>query len=154
MTPQLIAHLRLLVRMTRPRDWHDGMPVVWMSVKKTAELLGITPAQVNRNENRLMAMRLITFRDSANHKRFGTRCPESERITGANGIDLSRLGNLLKPGIDEEALDPVTATELLTEIRARQAEVKAAVRDMPCQLRLSHPPDAGSAAFTPLRRSR
>ena len=52
-----IAHLRLLVRMTRPRDWHDGMPVVWMSVKKTAELLGITPAQVNRNENRLMAMR-------------------------------------------------------------------------------------------------
>ena len=36
MTPQLIAHLRLLVRMTRPRDWHDGTPVVWMSVKKTA----------------------------------------------------------------------------------------------------------------------
>ena len=41
--------------------------------------------------------------------------------------DLARLGNLLKLGIDEEALDPVTATNLLDEIRTRQAEVKAAL---------------------------
>lgn len=63
-----------------------------MPARRTAELLGVTPAQVNRNENRLMALQLITFRDSPNHKRCGTRCPESGRITSASGIDLSPLG--------------------------------------------------------------
>ena len=125
MTPQLIAHLRLLVRMTRPRDWHDGTPVVWMSVKKTAELLGITPAQVNRNENRLMALMLITFRDSANHKRFGTRCPESERITAANGIDLSPLGARLHylrqmhKAIIETRSRKALSRQLITRLRRR-----------------------------------
>ena len=135
MTPQLIAHLRLLVRMTRPRDWHDGMPVVWMSVKKTAELLGITPAQVNRNENRLMAMRLITFRDSANHKRFGTRCPESERITGANGIDLSPLGTQLTylRGMREAILETrhrkAEYRQLITRLRRRIRGIFAGMSD-------------------------
>lgn len=32
---------------------------------------------------------------------------------------------LLKLGIDEEALDPMTAEDLLNEIRTRQGEVKA-----------------------------
>lgn len=41
--------------------------------------------------------------------------------------DLARLGNLLKLGIDEEALDPATVEDLLTEIRNRLAEVKAAL---------------------------
>ena len=135
MTPQLIAHLRLLVRMTRPRNWHDGMPVVWMSVKKTAELLGITPAQVNRNENRLMAMRLITFRDSANHKRFGTRCQESERITGANGIDLSPLGTQLTylRGMREAILETrhrkAAYRQLITRLRRRIRGIFAGMND-------------------------
>ena len=95
LSPQLITHLRLLVRMTQKRDWFDGMPVVWLSVRRTAELLGVTPAQVNRNENRLMALQLITFRDSPNHKRCGMRCPESGRITGASGIDLWYANNMI-----------------------------------------------------------
>ena len=125
MTPQLIAHLRLLVRMTRPRDWHDGTPVVWMSVKKTAELLGVTPAQVNRNENRLMALMLITFRDSANHKRFGARCPQSDRITAANGIDLSPLGARLhylrqmRGAIIETRSRKAEFRQLITRLRRR-----------------------------------
>ena len=63
---------------------------------------------------------------------LGARLPDPSRHEAVRELvrtnaDLARLGNLLKLGIDEEALDPVTATELLTEIRTRQAEVKAAL---------------------------
>lgn len=135
MTPQLIAHLRLLVRMTMPRDWHDGTPVVWMSVKKTADLLGITPAQVNRNENRLMALMLITFRDSANHKRFGTRCPESKRITTANGIDLSPVGARLhylrqmRKAIIETRSRKAEYRQLITRLRRRIRGIFVGIED-------------------------
>jgi hypothetical protein len=44
--------------------------------------------------------------------------------------DLARLGNLLKLGIDEESLDPAAATELIAEIRKRQAEVKAEIQKL------------------------
>ena len=67
---------------------------------------------------------------------LGVRLPDPSRHEAVRELvrinaDLARLGNLLKLGIDEEALDPATAEDLLTEIRNRQAEVKAAVRDMP-----------------------
>ena len=87
-SPMLIAHIELLVSFTQDRDWHDGRPVVWLSVEKTAQLLGISPSQVNYNERQMLRLVAITFHDSGNHKRHGHRCPDTGRILEAHGVDL------------------------------------------------------------------
>ncbi len=59
----LIRHLEMLVSMTQERDWHDGRPIVWMSVQETADRLGISSAQVNEHENALTAGNALTNRN-------------------------------------------------------------------------------------------
>ena len=92
-TDGLIRHLEMLVSMTQERDWHDGRPIVWMSVQETADRLGISSAQVNEHENALLKLGAVYFDDSANYKRWGRR-NERGRIIEAYGINLSPLGRL------------------------------------------------------------
>ena len=94
-TSALIAHIRLLVSMTQHQDWLDHKPIVWMSVAKTAQRLGISCSQVNRQENKLMRLGAITWDDSANHKRFGHRNADG-RIVEAYGINLAPLASMLE----------------------------------------------------------
>jgi replication initiation protein RepC len=84
----LIHHLELLITMTQRRDWYDGYPVVWMSVGETAHRLGISPSQVNENENKLLRLGAISFIDSGNYKRWGRRNADG-RIAEAFGINLA-----------------------------------------------------------------
>ena len=52
----LIAHIQLLVTHMQAREWIDGTPIVYMSVAKTAEKLGISPSQVSYNERQLVRL--------------------------------------------------------------------------------------------------
>lgn len=90
----LIRHIELMVAHTRLKDWHDRLPVVWMSVAKIGEHLGISCSQVRKNERRLLELGAISFQDSGNHKRFGKRGPDG-KIIEAYGINLAPLGYLL-----------------------------------------------------------
>lgn len=93
--PRLIHHLHLLLEWTRPQDWVPGArPIVWLSVRETADQLGVTPSQVRRNEKRLHELGAISWKDSANHRRFGER-DENEAIVEAWGVDLSPAASLL-----------------------------------------------------------
>jgi hypothetical protein len=91
----LIAHIRLLVAHTQARDWIDGTPIVYMSVAKTAERLGISPSQVSYNERQLVRLRAITHIDSGNYKRFARRCPDTGRMIEGRGVSLAPLGQQL-----------------------------------------------------------
>ena len=94
-TSALITHIVMLVKMTQDRDWLDRKPIVWMSVAKTAQRLGISCSQVNRQENKLMELGAITWDDSGNHKRFGRRNADG-RIIEAYGINLAPLAAMLE----------------------------------------------------------
>ena len=107
-TSTLLDHLELLVSMTQQQDWLARRPIVWLSVAKTAQRLGITPSQVNRYENQLMQLGVITWDDSGNHKRFGRRDDEG-RIVEAYGINLAPLGTMLAALRAEE--DAITHAE-------------------------------------------
>ena len=63
-THKLITHLEFLIARTQDRDWHQGKPIVWYSVKMTADALGYTAiGQINKNENMLMRLGAISWND-------------------------------------------------------------------------------------------
>jgi hypothetical protein len=94
----------------------------------------VTPAE--RDRLRALAARLhISLSDLIHRSALGARLPDASRHETVRELvrinaDLARLGNLLKLGIDEESLDPAAATELIAEIRKRQAEVKAEIQKL------------------------
>ena len=92
-TDALIAHYRLLVMYTQEQDWHESKPIVWLSVAETARKLNIEPRQVNRNENQLMELGVLTWSDSPNHKRFGSRDRDGS-IIRACGVNLMPSVNM------------------------------------------------------------
>ena len=94
-TDPLIAHYRLLVLYTQEQDWHESKPIVWLSVAETARKLNIEPRQVNRNENQLMELGVLTWSDSPNHKRFGSRDRDGS-IIRACGVNLMPSVNMAK----------------------------------------------------------
>lgn len=65
----------------------------------------------------------------------GAELPSSDRHRHVRELlrinaDLARLGNLLKLGIVEEALDHGDAMALIGDIRKRQAELKIVIKRM------------------------
>ena len=47
------TYLFFLVDKTQERDWSDGAPIVWWSVQRLADSLGVSARQVNRPETSL-----------------------------------------------------------------------------------------------------
>ena len=117
-TQALLTHIEFLVGHSSARDWQDGRPVVWMSRARTAELLGITAGQVTARENQLMRLGALSFDDSANHKRYGRRCPDTGRIIEACGVNLAPLGRMLHY---LQQIDRIAQDEARRRAVARQA---------------------------------
>lgn len=113
--PRLVHHFRVLLQYTRSQDWTPGArPVVWLSVQETAIHLGVTPSQVRRNEKKLHELGAISWKDSANHRRYGER-DENDNIVEAWGIDLSPAAALLD-----------TLREAADQLCSRRAECRQA----------------------------
>ena len=134
----LINHFRMLVAYTRDADWHQGKPIVWLSVAETARKLNITRQQVNKNENRLMRLGAISWSDSPNHKRFGHR-NEDGNITIATGVNLMPSVGLIEDlrrllnEIDATARAFQLAKEQLTVLRRRCRSMVAWLLDQGLQ---------------------
>ncbi len=117
-TDRLTRHLRLLISYTRPQDWEPGArPVVWLTVRETADKLGLSECQVRRNENSLMCLGALAFKDSGNHRRFGHRDGDGN-IADAYGLDLSPAAALLP---ELTALAETTARERAEWYRLKHA---------------------------------
>ena len=91
----LIDHFTLLLDWTRPVDWLPGaQPIVWLSVAETAWQLGISTSQVRRNETAMHRLGAIAWKDSPNHRRYGTR-NQAGAIEDAWGVNLAPAAALL-----------------------------------------------------------
>ena len=128
--PKLIQHFQRLLEWTRPQDWLPGAhPIVWLSVRETAIELGISKSQVRRNEKKLHELGAISWKDSANHRRFGRR-DNAGNIENAYGIDLSPSAALL-PLLRDALAAAGTHSErktARTDIKALKRSILAAVR--------------------------
>ncbi len=101
-TGPLLAHLELLLCHSRRRDWEpDERPVVWLSVRATAEKLGVSPGTVRRHERVLEGMGVLVVRTRVGQRRCGRR-GEDGYIEWAYGVDLSPARDLL-PELREAA---------------------------------------------------
>ena len=91
----LVDHFVLLLEWTRPVDWLPGaQPIVWLSVAETAHELGVSPSQVRRNEAAMHRLGAISWKDSPNHRRYGTR-NQAGAIVEAWGVNLAPAAALL-----------------------------------------------------------
>ena len=91
----LVAHFIKLLEWTRPVDWLPGaQPIVWLSVAETAHELGVSPSQVRRNEAAMHRLGAISWRDSPNHRRYGSR-NEAGEIEEAWGVNLAPAAALV-----------------------------------------------------------
>ena len=94
-SPALVDHFQLLLEWTRPVDWLPGaQPIVWLSVAETAWQLGISPSQVRRNEAAMHCLGAIAWKDSPNHRRYGTR-NQAGAIEEAWGVNLAPAAALI-----------------------------------------------------------
>lgn len=77
----------LLLDFSRPQGWQPGaQPIVWLSVKETAWRLGVLTSQVRRNEKTLHGLGALAWKDSPNHRRFGSR-DATGQIVEAYGVN-------------------------------------------------------------------
>ena len=95
-TSKMIELLDYYMGFTREQDWEEGAnPIVYQSLSKTAEDLFVTERQIQYLEKALFEVGAITWNDSGNHRRYGHRCPETDTILFAYGVDLTPLAYLL-----------------------------------------------------------
>ena len=118
-TRALIEHFEKLLDWTRPDDWIAGaQPIVWLSVAETAKELDISPSQVRRNEAAMHRLGAISWKDSPNHRRYGSRGPDGA-IEEAWGVNLAPAAALV-PELRE-------LHERRSENRARHRHLRHAV---------------------------
>ena len=115
----LVDHFVLLLEWTRPVDWMPGaQPIVWLSVAETAHELCVSPSQVRRNEAAMHRLGAISWKDSPNHRRYGTR-NQAGVIVEAWGVNLAPAAALLP--------ELRNLLERRTEDRARHRHLRHAV---------------------------
>ena len=86
-----ILLLDTLGAFTQAQDWEEGRrPIVWASNAYLMEQTGFSLSALKRHARRLAEAGVISFKDSPNGKRWGTRDKRGV-IVAAYGIDLSPL---------------------------------------------------------------
>ena len=144
--PSLIAHLALLIEYTQEHDWTPGNhPIVWLPVEKIAARLGVRRSQIQRNEQQLLDLGAIAFRDSPNYRRHGRR-DRSREIIIAYGLDLGPAAQLIhilteseRTTVAEENARRHLRTEI-TALRRRVARANMTVLE-------TQPPSADTQAL-------
>lgn len=80
----------LMGTCTKPRDWMDGVLIVWPGNRQIAAYLGVTVRTVQKLLRELVMRGLVSHVDSPNGQRYGRRGSDGQIIL-AYGIDLSPL---------------------------------------------------------------
>lgn len=143
-SPALIDHFQLLLGWSRPVDWLPGSrPIVWLSVAETAYKLGISTSQVRRNEAAMHRLGAIAWKDSANHRRYGTRNHAGE-IEDAWGVNLAPAAALvpeLRKLLERRSEDRTRQRHLRHAVAGARGRLVAAIETALAGARL----DAASA---------
>ena len=129
-SPALVDHFTLLLDWTRSVDWLQGaQPIVWLSVAETAYQLGISTSQVRRNEAAMHRLGAIAWKDSPNHRRYGTR-NEAGAIEDAWGVNLAPVASLvpeLRKLLERRAEDRARQRHLRHAVAGARARLLAAI---------------------------
>ena len=143
-SPALVDHFQLLLDWTRPVDWLPGSrPIVWLSVAETAFRLGISTSQVRRNEAAMHRLGAIAWKDSPNHRRYGTRNDAGE-IEDAWGVNLAPAAALvpeLRKLLERRSEDRTRQRHLRHAVAGARGRLVAAIETALAAARL----DAASA---------
>lgn len=138
-----IERLAYLVGHTLDIDWQEGgRPLVWLSVDRQAEELGLSRRRINQVERDLAEKGWVSHRDAADRRRRGARDPVTGRVTEAFGVSLAPLGarfeelaNAAAAAADERA----RCEALRREVRALRVEARR------LRAALGRPDDDGEA---------
>ena len=143
-----VAHFTFLVERTRPCDWEPGRrPIVWLSVKNTARLLGISESQLSHYERFLVAEGFVARRDSPNYRRYGRRGPDGH-IVEAYGLDLSPSAAMIP------RLESLAETVSQAQIDTRKQTVRLSATARQCCCAIHTAVGDGVLSNAPAHRSR
>lgn len=127
-------------------DWQAGSePIITTPVVELAEALGISERQVRNVEAHLLALGLITFRDSANHARRGRRDRHSLRLISGYGPSLAPLAARFAE-IDALAEEARREAQEVRSARAAIAALRRRLRADIAALEAATPQAARAAA--------
>ena len=92
-----IDYIRAAFRKLQSSDFADGTwpPVVWITKKKLATKLRVSPRTVSSIEQDLARAGFIYWLDTASRRRDGRRCPRTGRIMWAYGINFAPMAELV-----------------------------------------------------------
>lgn len=128
-TPRMIQLLDYYMAFTRDCDWEEGGSgaIVYQSLTRTALDLGVSERQIQRLEKALADTGAITWNDSGNHRRYGSRCKVTGRILFGFGVDLTPLASLkndLLEKLEEKRLYDAAWMETKRQISWYRAQLR------------------------------
>ena len=128
-TPRMIQLLDYYMAFTRDCDWEEGGSgaIVYQSLTRTALDLGVSERQIQRLEKALFDIGAMTWNDSGNHRRYGSRCKVTGRILFGFGVDLTPLASLknhLQEKLEEKKLYEAAWMETKRQISWYRAQIR------------------------------
>lgn len=135
-TSRMIQLLEYYILFTKEQDWKEGSrPIVYQSLYKTALDFGVGERQIQKLEQALFEVGALTWNDSGNHKRYGTRSDNGD-IHYAFGVDLSPLACLrakLEQKYHEKQLRDAAWMETKRQISWYRAQIRALFGEAYCE---------------------
>ena len=133
-TARMIQLLDYYMAYTRDIDWEEGSrPTCFQSLAKTALAIGVSERQIQKIEQRLFEAGAIAWRDSGNHKRFGSRDEQTGRLRFAFGVDLSPLAYLreeLEQKLAEKELLDAAWLETKRQISWYRGQIRGLIAEL------------------------
>ena len=131
----MIQLLDYYMAFTRDHDWEEGGhgAIVYQSLTKTALDLGVSERQIQRLEKALAEVGAITWNDSGNHRRYGSRCKVSGRILFGFGVDLTPLAALrehLREKLEEKRLYDAAWMETKRQVSWYRAQIRRLLAEL------------------------
>ena len=124
----MVQLLEYYILFTKEHDWKDGArPIVYQSLYKTALDFGVGERQIQKLEQALFDVGALTWNDSGNHKRFGSRSEDGD-ILYAYGVDLSPLSylySILEQKYQEKQLRDAAWMETKRQISWYRGRIRA-----------------------------
>ncbi|MEM8945030.1 MAG: plasmid replication protein RepC [Planctomycetota bacterium] len=133
-TSKMIELLDYYMAYTRDHDWEEGSrPIVYQSVARTALQMGVSERQIRNLENKLFEVGAITWNDSGNHKRYGSRDPNTDRIVFAYGVDLTPLA-YLRQDLEAKLQGKILHEQVWISTRREISECRRQIRSLISEL--------------------
>lgn len=134
-TPRMIQLLDYYMAFTTEQDWEEGSrPIVFQSLSRTALDLGISERQVQKLEKQLFDVGAITYNDSGNHKRYGSRDPQTGRILFAFGVELTPLA-YLREELEQKLHEKQLYDEAWLDTKRQISGLRRQIRSMLLEMR-------------------